>query len=295
MPGSSRLNASAQRLWKDLALLAANYPPEVAVHLALAAMGRAHNVDRVWIVRYNDELSHMWNTHEWSRDGITPHVEDLQGASVEFIRWLHGKLLTGETVVVDDVEGLPRQARAFQAELRRQKIRSSINVPLFHGGVLRGIFGYDMVRRLGNWSKPRIDLVTEAGAYIAGLLYSMHAGSRESPVHPSPSNIHIQSGGEVVVVNRDDLILIEADGDYTHLHFTNRHAYTELRSLKSWEALLPEEVFLRVSQRHLVNHSRIHRLDRSAATGWRLHVHGWSEPLAVGRAYRHRVRQHLGF
>lgn len=296
MPGLPRTRAASHRLWRELALLAACHPAETAVNLALASMGRTHDVDRVWIVRYNDELTHLWNTHEWSRDSITPHVEDLQGASVDFIRWLHGKLLAGETVPVFDIEDLPRQARGFQAELRRQKIRSSINVPLFHEGKLRGIFGYDMVRGLGKWTKPRIAFATEAGAYIAGLLYgSRGSGSSAPPVHPSPRIIHIHSGGEVVAVNRDELILIEADGDYTHLHFTNRHAYTELRSLKSWETLLPEAEFLRVSQRHLIHHACIQRLDRSSALGWRLHLHGWPEPLAVGRAYRHRVRQHLGF
>ncbi len=294
MPGPSRPRISGEALWKELALLAANHPPETAADLALGCLGRAHEVDRVWIIRYDDELTHFWNTHEWARDGITPHVEDLQGASVDFIRWLHGQMLEGRTVVVHDVEDLPRQARGFQAELRRQKIRSNINVPLFHQGRLRGIFGYDMVRRLGGWTESRVGVVTAAGEYIAGLLHAAPVPAA-APVHPSPRTIHIHSGGTVIAVSRDDLILIEADGDYTHLHFTNRHSYTELRSLKSWESLLPEEEFLRISQRHLIHHGRIHRLDRSSAQGWRLHIHGWVEPLAVGRAYRHCVRQHLGF
>lgn len=291
-----RRPASSQRLWKELALLAATHPPERAADQALALLGRSHDVDRVWVVRYNEELTHMWNTHEWSRDGVTPHVEDLQGASVDFMRWLHGQLLKGETVVVQDIEALPRQARGFQVELRRQKIRSSINVPLFHEGKLRGIYGYDMVRRLGAWPTAVTSFLTEAAPYFAGLLHGAHAGAEilPAPVHPSPQTIHIHRGGSVVAVNRDDLILIEADGDYTHLHFTNRPRFTELRSLKSWEALLPEEQFLRVNQRNMVHHGRIRELERSAS-GWKLHVHGWPEPLAVGRAYRHRVRQHLGF
>lgn len=293
MPGTACSNIS---LWKDLALLAAARPPESAVPRALALLGERHDVDRVWVVRYNEELTHFWNTHEWSREGITPHVEDLQGASVDSIRWLHGQLLEGRTVVVQDVEALPRQARGFQAELRRQKIRSSINVPLFQGGKLRGIYGYDMVRRLGNWTEERVSFLNEAKVYFTGLLHGASVAAAEAPpVHPSPRTFHIHSGGTVVAVDRDDLILIEADGDYTHLHLCNRRVFTELRSLKSWETLLPEEEFLRVSQRHLIHHARIHRLDRSSAAGWRLHLEGWPEPLAVGRAYRHRVRQHLGF
>ena len=100
---------------------------------------------------------------------------------------------------------------------------------------------------------------------------------------------------EAAECKQGDLVLIEADGDYTHLHFASRPRCTELRSLKSWETQLPEEEFLRVSQRHLIRNARIQRLDRSTASGWKVHLHDLPEPLPVGRTYRHRVRQVLGF
>jgi len=261
----------------------------------MACVGAFHDVDRVWIVRYNDSLTHFWNTHEWTRDGVSQHVEDLQGASVDMIRWMQKSLIAGKIVPNPDTELLPRQARAYQAELRRQRIRSSINVPLHHKGRLRGIFGYDMVRRKVAWSAAAQDFLTEAAMYVAALLYARCGDVPAPAAQPSPKVLHIRNGGVVLSVNRDDLVLIEADGDYTHLHFVNRPRFTELRSLKSWESQLPEEEFLRVSQRHLVRRARIRKLDRSTADGWRLHLHDWTHPLTVGRTYRHRVRQHLGF
>lgn len=284
-------------LWYQLALLAANYPADEAVNLALGCLGRHHDADRVWVVRYNDELTHFWNTHEWARDGISEHVEDLQAASVDVIRWMHRQFLKGKIVPNPDSETLPRQARGYQAELRRQHILSSINVPLYHAGKLHGIFGYDMVRRHQAWDADLMAFLTEAARYFAGLLYSRPAGGQAAspPVHPSPRTLYIRTGDAVLAVDRGDLILIEADGDYTHLHFSNRHHCTELRSLKSWESQLPEAEFIRISQRHIVHNGRIRRLDRSTASGWLLHLHDWPEPLGVGRAYRHRIRQHLGF
>ncbi|MFD0892077.1 GAF domain-containing DNA-binding protein [Luteolibacter ambystomatis] len=282
-------------LWRQLALIAASHPAEPAVDLALSCLGSCHRVDRVWIVRYNEPLTHFWNTHEWTRDGVSQHVEDLQAASVDMIRWMQKPLMAGKIVPNPDTELLPRQARAYQAELRRQRIRSSINVPLHHEGRLRGIFGYDMVRRKVAWSASMQACLTDAAAYVAALLYSRGGDVPAPASQPSPRVLHIRSGGIVVSVERDDLVLIEADGDYTHLHFASRPRFTELRSLKSWESQLPEEEFLRISQRHLIRRARIRRLDRSAADGWRLHLHDWSLPLAVGRTYRHRVRQHLGF
>jgi DNA-binding LytR/AlgR family response regulator len=283
------------RLWRELALLAARHDAATAVDEGLALLGRHHDVDRVWVVRYNEELTHLWNTHEWSRDEVSSHVEDLQGASVDFIRWLHGQLLEGKTVVVKDVEALPRQARGFQAELRRQKIRSSINVPLVQDGKLRGIYGYDMVRKLGEWPDETIALLKEAAPYFTALLHGTREGTaEEGPVHPSTKTIHIHSSGSVVAMNRDELILIEADGDYTHLHFSGQRSFTELRSLKSWEKLLPEEEFLRINQKSLIHHGRIRELEKSGGE-WLLHLNGWPHALPVGRTYRPRVRQHLGF
>ncbi|MGC4017105.1 MAG: GAF domain-containing DNA-binding protein [Luteolibacter sp.] len=295
MSGRADRRITQEDLWRQLALIAASHPAERAVGLVLPCLGNFHDVDRVWIVRYNEPLTHFWNTHEWTRGNVSEHLEDLQAASVDMIRWMQKPLIAGRIVPNPDTELLPRQARAYQAELRRQRIRSSINVPLHHEGRLRGIFGYDMVRRKMEWSAAAQSFLTEIAAYIAALLYSRHGDVPAPAAEPSPRVLHIRSGGVVFSVDRDDLVLIEADGDYTHLHFASRPRCTELRSLKSWESQLPEEEFLRISQRHLIRNSRIHRLDRSTAEGWKLHLQHWSEPLAVGRAYRHRVRQHLGF
>ncbi|BCU75465.1 hypothetical protein llg_01800 [Luteolibacter sp. LG18] len=276
-------------------MIAAGHPAEEAVDLALACLGKGHGADRAWIVRYNDELTHFWNTHEWAVNGVTQHVDDLQAASVDMIRWMQKSLASGKVVANPDTELLPRQARAFQSELRRQAIRSSINVPLLHEGRLRGIFGYDMVRRKCTWSSGMESVLTETAGYLSALLYGRGGDVPVPLVEPSTNLLHVRAAGVVIALDRRDLVLIEADGDYTHLHFANRPRCTELRSLKSWESQLPEEEFLRVSQRHLIRNARIQRLDRSTASGWKVHLHDWPEPLPVGRTYRHRVRQVLGF
>src|SRR3546814_1288874 len=49
-------------------------------------------------------------------------------------------------VLVEDIDRLPRQARALQAEFRRQGNRSVLSVPVFHRRRLAALIGFDATR-----------------------------------------------------------------------------------------------------------------------------------------------------
>ncbi|MGE9267929.1 MAG: hypothetical protein ACQKBY_07515, partial [Verrucomicrobiales bacterium] len=87
---------------------------DLAITRALGLLGRAHRADRAWLIRYNEAFTHFWNTHEWTGDGVSEHVGDLQGVPVDFAAWLHESLKVGRPVYIADPRKIPRRARAFQ-------------------------------------------------------------------------------------------------------------------------------------------------------------------------------------
>ena len=91
----------------------------------------------------------------------------------------------------------------------------------------------------------------------------------------------------------DEVIFIEAEGDYSRIHASNGRRFFERRSLRTWIAQLPRERFLRVHQSYLVNGGHIARLDRGAR--WTLQLQDTPDPIPVGRAFRHALRLHIGF
>lgn len=69
-----------------------------------------------------------------------------------------------------------------------------------------------------------------------------------------PSNrITVPVAGELLIINTDDIVHIEANNNYSHFYFTNRPKTIVSRTLKEFEELLTPMGFFRVHQSHLIN------------------------------------------
>jgi two-component system LytT family response regulator len=70
---------------------------------------------------------------------------------------------------------------------------------------------------------------------------------------PAVSRITLSASQEIIVVNTDDIIRIEANNNYSHFYFTNRPKLIVSKTLKEFEEQLSPAGFHRVHQSHLVN------------------------------------------
>ena len=159
---------------------------------------------------------------------------------------------------------------------------------------LIGFCGFDYVRELAAWTPADLARLQPVGKYLAAVLHRTLAPAAPSNLPATPHGaiyISDQNGQRAIAIG--DIAFIEADGDYSRLHLSDGRCHYELRSLRAWTAQLPRERFLRVHQSYLVNGARIERLARGPR--WALHLHGFPEPIPVGRAFRHELRLHMGF
>jgi hypothetical protein len=278
--------------WEPLALAAAH--ADGPLDRALAHIGPFYRADRVWVGRYNEELTHFWGSSDWVNDGVPSHLEEVQGVPVEFLADAHRKFLRGDSVIIPDVERLPRQSRALQAELRREGVRATFSYPLRHSGKLIGFFGFDYVRQTANWTTDDTDRIPAIEKYLAALLHrSIIATDPHSPPAAPPRSVFVTGPGSLNALAIDEVTHIQADGDYTRVHLADGRCWFERRSLRNWIGILPKERFFRVHQSYLVNVGRILRLDRGER--WLLYLRDVPEPVPVGRAFRHSLRLHMVF
>jgi GAF domain-containing protein len=268
-----------------------------AISKSLAVLGRMAKADRVWIARYNHDLTRFWNTHEWTNRGFQAHVMDLQGASSQMMSWGHQRMLKGEVMEVPDVENMPRSARSLRAELRRQKIGSTVVFPLYHKKKLLGFYGFDFAKPVDGWSAESMQFRKKVAVHLAGLVakesLSFPPASKDSEV--APKVIYVKSDKARVSIAEDEILMLRSYGDYTWIHLTNGKRYMELRSLKSWSTLLSRDEFIRVHQRFAVRANRIIGVEKASSGGWSLALKGWAERIPVGRTYRHLIRSKMGF
>ena len=70
---------------------------------------------------------------------------------------------------------------------------------------------------------------------------------------PGKGRLTLVTAQEMLLVNTDDIIRIEASNNYSHFYFTNRPKVIVSRTLKEFDDQLNNQQFYRVHQSHLVN------------------------------------------
>lgn len=281
--------------WKSIAGWLLQENADEGVSHVLRLLGTCHGSDRVWVIRYDDDFTHLWNTHEWVAPGIVSIVAELQGIPVEAGAWLHDRLQREGRVVVAAVDRMPRRARGLQTEFQRQGILSLLSVPVYRGERLAFQIGYDAVRRHRIWSESTVAELRDAAELIARCLENRGDNGRVPyPAFAPESRLfHLRIGAGSVAVPLSEIRWIEADGDYTIVHTRGNRRITERRSVREWEGLLPKEDFIRVHRGAIVRVDGIARLERGGGQ-WQLELAD-GPALSVGRAYRPAVRMQLGF
>jgi len=260
--------------------------PDVAVNAMLARLGLLHDADRAWILMYDGTGTRFRNTHEWARGEVKPYVDELQFAPVSMILWLHRKLVRNEVVLVDDIDGMPRQARALRAEFKRQGNRSVLCVPLMFDGRLVGSIGYDAVREVRRWGEEVAGMLRVAGDL------ALLATRKHPPVSVHTGDITLRDGKNFITARSEDIRRIEAARDYTVVRLADGRSCVELRGLNAWESMLPSSGFVRVSRSLIVNLGRVKRVERGSA--WAVTM-DCGAVFPIGRAYRHLLRQHASY
>jgi len=109
----------------------------------------------------------MDNTHEWCAQGVSSQIDQLQNLSTEDLSWWMKQLERGSSIVIQDVNGLPEEAKAEKAWLSKQGIRSLVSLPVRLNGQLTGFMGLAAVKKDKNWEDGEVRLLKTV-AHVVG-------------------------------------------------------------------------------------------------------------------------------
>ena len=80
------------------------------------------------------------------------------------------------------------------------------------------------------------------------------------PMVPTKQRISLQSLGEIIVVDTNDIIKVDSDNNYSTFYFTNRPKVMMSKTLKEYDELLTPMGFFRCHQSHLINMTHVKSL-----------------------------------
>ncbi|MBI1939661.1 MAG: response regulator transcription factor [Ignavibacteriales bacterium] len=90
-------------------------------------------------------------------------------------------------------------------------------------------------------------------------------------------------------VNR--IVLIKAEGDYTNIYFTDGKKSFIKRSLKNWEASLPDKNFLRVHRSTIINIDHIEKINPWFNGTFTATLKGFSETIYFSQRYSQKLKK----
>jgi len=268
-------------------------PFDLAVNGVLGRLGQAAGADRAWIFVYNEDATLFRNTHEWCRNGLSEHAEDLQDVPVSMIAWLQEKLLAEQAVMVGRISALPRSAKALRLEFERQNDKSVLSVPIFRDGRIWGCIGYDAVAGERMWEAAEARLLARCGTLVAeasrerGSMQARGGMERDGDLYLTGTDGNIRVGIR-------DIIGVKSERDYTRVYFQGGNSTLELRPLKTWLGLLPKEDFQQIHRGAIINVRCISTTRRLPGGGMEVAMAGLPEEWSVSRSFRVALRSRLG-
>lgn len=104
----------------------------------------------------------------------------------------------------------------------------------------------------------------------------------------------------VVILNTDNavrfvklnkIISINAEGDYSRVWILGEKDELLLRTLKTWEEMLPQKHFVRIHRSSLININQIERVEKTTSNRLLVHLVGMDTPAIISQRYSAQLRK----
>ncbi|MDJ0688649.1 MAG: ATP-binding protein [Xenococcaceae cyanobacterium MO_188.B32] len=135
-----------------------------SIREGLQTISNFAGVDRTYLFLFAQPDMLLAHTYQWS---------NLQSRSVIFpsdkteleqnIPWVMDKIKYKQIINLPNIDNLPLEASQDQNYLQQQNIKSLLMLPMFYGGSLVGLLGFDSISQQRNWTKGDIQLLRLAG------------------------------------------------------------------------------------------------------------------------------------
>ncbi len=125
--------------------------------------------------------------------------------------------------------------------------------------------------------------------------------SNQSPIDPIvASKFERFLPNKIILLNFDnkmnfitikDINCIEAYGNYTKVFLLDGKLSITYKSIKNWEGILPEDIFMQIHRSTLVNLMNVQRIEKWTNDTGRLHLKAFDKPFEISRSYFSQIKR----
>ena len=143
-----------------------------AIKGILRHIGEYTGASRAYTFEFREKQGIYCNTSEWCAEGIRAQIDNLQAVPFMEMPCWHRLFLSGEKVVIEDIESIKAETPLEYRLLKAQDIHTVIAFPMFHIDTLWGFIGLD--DPCLKHSRYLLNLLTVIGGHLGGAYDSCH-------------------------------------------------------------------------------------------------------------------------
>lgn len=126
---------------------------------------------------------------------------------------------------------------------------------------------------------------------IKGQMGKIRNAEAKNP--PLTANSVIAAGNPPEIIKVSSIVYISASDGYTYIHTKEGKKTLIRRLMKQWEAILPEEQFIRIHHSAIINLDYMEHIEKWFNNSLRIHLNYEDEPLEVSKRYAPKVKARL--
>ena len=111
------------------------------------------------------------------------------------------------------------------------------------------------------------------------------------PAYGESDRICLRTPERTVVARLEDVLLLQAEGDFTRVSLAGEVPMLICQTLGIYERSLPNPPFVRLDRSVMVNISRVNSVEVSPTRGARLFLESLEKPVELGRSALRRLRE----
>jgi len=127
-------------------------------------------------------------------------------------------------------------------------------------------------------------------AAVARLEEACGRKNPAAPVYEKDDRICLRTPQRTVIAKLDDIVAMEAEGDFTRFHIVNEAPLLICQTLGHYEKTLPSSQFIRISRKLAINTKRLRKVEPVTRDETRLELDGLGAPLMIGRRAAARLK-----
>lgn len=103
--------------------------------------------------------------------------------------------------------------------------------------------------------------------------------------------IFITVSGKPTLIKIKDIVFVSAENQYSSLKMQDDKSYLLRKSISSWQAILPEKVFLRIHRSMIINLDYIVKIEKSYNSSFIVYLKDCAKPFIISKRYSSMLRK----